>query len=44
EKVLAVGRILPDNQIELLPSIRPGADNLQAALPAPGGYLVAAPQ
>ena len=44
EKLLAVGRILPDNQVELLSSTRPAADNLQAALPAPGGYLVAAQQ
>jgi hypothetical protein len=44
ERLLAVGRILPDNQVELLPSTRPAADNLQAALPAPGGYLVAGPQ
>ena len=44
ERILAVGRILPDDQVELLPSIRPAADNLQAALPAAGSYLVAAPQ
>jgi len=44
ERVLAVGRILPDNQVEMLPSTRPAADNLQAALPSPGGYLVAGPQ
>ncbi|MGZ8391820.1 MAG: hypothetical protein ACXWWK_03155 [Gemmatimonadales bacterium] len=44
ERVLAVGRILPNNQVELLPSTRPAADNLLAAPPAPGGYLVAAPQ
>lgn len=44
ERVLAVGRMLPDNQVEMLPSTRPAADNLQAALPAPGGYLVAGPQ
>ena len=44
ERALAVGQLLPDKQVELLPSTRPAADNLQAALPAPGGYLVAAPQ
>lgn len=44
ERALAVGRRLPDGQIELLPSFRPAADNLGAALPAPGSYLVAAPQ
>ena len=44
ERVLAVGRLLPDNQIELLPSIRPQADNLRAALPELGSYLVAGPE
>jgi hypothetical protein len=44
ERLLAVGRILPDNQVELLPSTRPAADNLRAALPAPGGYIAAGPQ
>ena len=44
EQALAVGRVLPDNQIELLPSIRPQLDNIGAPLPAPGRYLVAAPQ
>jgi hypothetical protein len=44
ERALAVGRLLPDNQIELLPSTRPAPDNLSAALPAAGSYLVAAPQ
>jgi len=44
ERLLAVGRVLPDNQVELLPSIRPAVDNLQAALPAPGRYIVAGPQ
>ncbi|MEO8088973.1 MAG: hypothetical protein ABI703_01600 [Gemmatimonadales bacterium] len=44
ERVLTVGRLLPDNQVELVPSTRPAADNLQAALPAAGSYLVAGPQ
>jgi hypothetical protein len=44
ERALAVGRILPENQIELLPSTRPAPDNLAAEVPAPGSYLVAAPQ
>jgi hypothetical protein len=39
-----VGRVLPDNQIELLPSTHPEPDDIEAALPAPGSYLVAAPQ
>jgi hypothetical protein len=44
ERALAVGRLLPENQIELLPSTRPAPDNLSSSLPAPGSYLVAAPQ
>jgi hypothetical protein len=44
ERALAVGRLLADNQIELLPSTRPAPDNLAAGLPAPGSYLAAAPQ
>jgi hypothetical protein len=44
ERARAVRRLLPDAQVELLPSTRPAADNLRAAPPAPGGYLVAAPQ
>jgi hypothetical protein len=44
ERALAVGRVLPDNQIELLPSTRPARDNLTADIPSEGSYLVAAPQ
>jgi hypothetical protein len=44
ERALAVGRVLPDNQIELLPSTHPEPDDLEAALPVAGSYLVAAPQ
>jgi hypothetical protein len=44
ERALAVGRVLPDNQIELLPSTGSAPDNLEASLPAQGSYLVAAPQ
>ncbi len=44
ERVLAVGRVMPDNHVELLPSTRPAADNLRAALPAPGAYIVAGAQ
>ena len=44
ERALAIGRLLPDAHIELLPPSRPAADNLGAELPAPGSYLVAAPQ
>ena len=45
ERALAVGQVLGTGQtLALLPTTRPGPDNLQAALPAPGTYLVAAPQ
>lgn len=44
ERALAVGRLLPNQNLELLPSTRPAADNLRVALPAAGTYLVAAPQ
>jgi hypothetical protein len=44
ERAVAVGRVLPDAQVELLPSSRPAADNVQALLPGPGSYIVAAPQ
>src|SRR3954468_22235125 len=44
ERALAIGRLLPDAHIELLPPSRPAADNLGTELPAPGGYLLAAPQ
>jgi hypothetical protein len=44
ERALAVGRMLPDNQVELLPASRPAADDLRAALPASGSYIVAGPQ
>jgi hypothetical protein len=44
ERALAVGRLLPEGQVELLPSARPASDNLQAALAVPGSYIVAAPQ
>jgi hypothetical protein len=44
ERALAIGRILPDNQIELLSSSRPAPDHLSATVAAAGSYLVAAPQ
>jgi hypothetical protein len=44
ERALAIGRILPNSQLELLPSFRPAGDNLGATIPAAGSYLVAAPQ
>lgn len=44
EQALLVGRVLPDGRIALLPSTRPAADNLSAALPDTGRYLVVAPR
>jgi hypothetical protein len=44
ERALAVGRLLPDARIELLPPSRPAADVVNAELAATGTYLVAAPQ
>lgn len=44
ERALAVGWLLPDSRVELLPSTHPASDNLRAALPGPGSYIVAGPQ
>jgi len=44
ERALAVGRLLPENQIELLASSRLATDHLSARITAPGQYLVAAPE
>jgi hypothetical protein len=45
EHALGIGQVLGAGQtLALLPTTRPAPDNLQAALPAPGTYLVAAPQ
>jgi hypothetical protein len=44
ERALAVGHVLPDGQVNLLPSSRPIADNVNASLPAAGSYIVGAPQ
>jgi hypothetical protein len=44
ERSLAVGRVLPDNNIELLPATDDEIDKVGAVVPGSGGYLVAAPQ
>jgi hypothetical protein len=44
ERALGIGRILPENQIEILPSSNQEIDKVSAAIPAAGSYLVAAPQ
>ncbi len=44
EAVLAVGQLLPDGGIRFLVSTRPASDNLRAALPGPGSFVVGAPR
>ena len=44
ERALAIGRVMPEGVLGLLPSIRPYPDMVLAPLPAAGTYLVAAPQ
>lgn len=44
ERALAIGRVLPNGQLALLPSTRPASDNLSAPVTTAGTYLVAAPQ
>jgi len=42
ERALAIGRVLPNGLLALLPSTRPVPDVLRAPLPAAGTYLAAA--
>ena len=44
ERALAIGRVLSEDQIELLPSVRPELDNLRGPVATAGRYLLAAPQ
>ena len=44
EQGLAVGQLVDGTRYALLASTRPASDNLQAPLPGPGTYLVAAPR
>ena len=44
ERALAVAHILNENDIELLPSLRPELDHVSAPVATAGRYLVAAPQ
>jgi hypothetical protein len=44
ERALTVGHLLPENQIELLPSVRPELDHVAAPIATSGSYLVAAPR
>ncbi len=44
EQALVVGQALPEGRVALLPSTRPAADNLAAAIPGTGRYLVVAPR
>lgn len=45
ERALSVGQLIPSGPLlSLRPSARPAADNLRGPMPAPGTYLVAAPE
>jgi hypothetical protein len=44
EQALAIGHLLPENQIELLPSVRPELDHVSAPVATGGSYVVAGPQ
>lgn len=44
EQALAIAVRQPDSLFRLLPSTRPAADNLEAPIPGPGVYIVAAPR
>ncbi|HEU5171405.1 MAG TPA: hypothetical protein VFU46_12745 [Gemmatimonadales bacterium] len=44
ERVLAIGRIIPDTGIRFLVSTRPASDNLSAVIPGGGSYAVGAPR
>jgi hypothetical protein len=44
ERALAVGRLISETQIELLPSTNQELDHVAAAIPGSGRYLAAAPQ
>jgi hypothetical protein len=44
ERALAVGHLLPEGQVELLPSVRDELDHVSAPVATAGTYLVAAPQ
>lgn len=44
ERALAIGTLIDGTNYALLASTRPASDNLQAALPGPGTFVVAAPR
>lgn len=44
EQALAIGQVLPNGQLALLPSTRPASDNLRATVNTAGSYVVAAAQ
>ena len=44
ERALGIGHVTGDGRIVLLPSTQPASDNLEAEIPGPGRYLVAAPR
>lgn len=44
EAALGIGRVLPDDRFEFLPTRRPAGDMLRATLSEPGQYAAAAPR
>lgn len=44
EMALAIGFLEPDGRYHLLPTTRPAADVLEATIPGPGVFIVAAPR
>jgi hypothetical protein len=44
EQALAIGQMMPGDQLAMLPSTRPASDNLSAEISGGGTYLVAAPR
>jgi len=44
ERALSIGMLAEGNNYAMLNSLRPASDNLEAAVPGPGTYIIAAPQ
>ena len=44
ERALFLARVDPSGRVEFLGSLRPGSDMIEATIPGPGRYLVAAPR
>lgn len=44
ERALFLARVDPSGRVDFLASIRPGSDLIEAVIPGPGRYLLAAPR